>query len=299
MPASNPELNPKSQLSRAEYQDALNEGQKVQTTSTRISTNQKNTDPDDPQARPPTQVIGDFNYNVISGVDYYIEIVGYDYERFIQGKENTKPRIIGIRLPLIGAIQSSYRMNYDQSGVQRAYQAAIDATNGELGAAGDALSDTAKQVVKNFLQNGGEFRTALSNQQGSTINENMESSFVSIGIRDHSFSWNLIPRNDTESALILDIIKYSKMLMHPTKAGGQNALLNYPAEFTIGFYRKDGTPLNIPSIPDCFLTSLSVVYNGNGMARFHKNGEAVSYNITMGFMEGQQLTREDIALGNY
>lgn len=131
-------------------------------------------------------------------------------------------------------------------------------------------------------------------------NGRQESSFVSIGMRQHSFDWILIPRNQTETKIVLGIIQAMKLAMHPTLTGPGNSFLKYPTEFTIGFYsRINGAKLNVPGIPDCSLSGFNITYNQNGAPRFHEDNTALSYRLSMAFIEGNQLTREDIINGGY
>jgi hypothetical protein len=251
------------------------------------------------------------DYSNFTDVDPYIEIVGYPYERFIQDGSNLQAPIVRVRLPLIGPVQSGYSMNYTSSDMSFAYDAAVEPIKNLANMAGfdfkernntvDMLGGSALQTAFNAASFGGEFRNQLANETGLATNGRQESSFVSIGMRDHSFDWILVPRNADETAVILQIIKLMKLNMHPTVTGIGNSFLKFPTEFTIGFYsrKNNGERLNIPVIPDCSLASFNITYNQNGAARFHDDNTALSYRLSMSFVEGNQLTREDIERGDY
>lgn len=248
-----------------------------------------------------------FDYSLYSDVDPYIEITGYEYERFKQG-DGIRTPIMKVRLPLVGPVQSSYQMNYTQSDMSLTYDAIISGLQAAgLGDQQNTFSNAANQAGGSFAQtafnalaNGGEFRNILANQLGIASNGRQESSFISIGMRNHSFDWILIPRNESETSTILQIIKLMKVNMHPLTTGPGNSFLKFPTEFTISFWsRSSGKPLNVPVIPDCSLSGFNVTYNQNGAPRFHDDNTALSYRLSMSFVEGNQLTREDIIAGNY
>lgn len=125
---------------------------------------------------------------------------------------------------------------------------------------------------------------------------------MGVGMRNHAFGFVLIPRNEQENVLIQNIIFALKHRMHPdiTGVATSDSFLKFPDEFTIAFKTaRSDKLLNIPTIPDCFLANLNVVYNQNGQARFFDDNNPASYRIDMGFVEANQITRREIEAGGY
>lgn len=77
-----------------------------------------------------------FDYATFTDVDPYIEIVGYDYERFLQGQSAGRTPTVVVRLPLLGPIQSGYQMNYTSGDTSLAYDALVNAGKAAAQAAG-------------------------------------------------------------------------------------------------------------------------------------------------------------------
>lgn len=255
-----------------------------------------------------------FDYTQIRDVDFYIELTAYRYQRGLQGGQPGRGKEIVIRLPLLSSITLNYDMNYTNKDMALFYdaivQGGIDIYKGEdftdrVGTAAKSLGkafDAAAQTALNAAGGGGEYNEQLNNILGVAKNPRQEASFVGVGMRNHAFGWVLVPRNELENELIQNIIFALKLRMHPEATGIATAesFLKFPDEFTISFKTTRGNKsLNVPSIPDCFLANLNVVYNQNGQARFFDDNNPTSYRIDMGFVEGNQITRRDIEIGGY
>lgn len=289
----------------------------------KLSNSDHSTDPSSVMERKTGDVVGgvsyDFDYSKMKDVDYFIEFTAYKYERGRQGG-NTKGRNKHaiFRLPLMSGITMNYNMNYSDADIQlfaeaalSAAEATVDTMQGKTDAMlanaskafGEATGAVAQQAV-NYATAGGEYRAIAANTLGATKNPRTEATFVGIGMRSHAFAFMLVPRNEDEKNMINDIIRAIKVNQHPTVFKTEavdlsNAFLNFPVEWTISFYSKNGSPLNVPSIPDCFLQSFSVGYNANGAPIFFNDGSATSYRLDLGFVEANQLTQDDIVAGGY
>jgi len=258
----------------------------------------------------------DYDYSKMKDVDYFIEFTAYKYLRGRQGNApRTKHAIF--RLPLMSGINTNYSMNYSNADISlfidalfSTAKAGMNLYNGanasaNLEAAFAQTTGALTQQGISAITNGGVYGAAAANEVGIANNPRTEATFVGIGMRSHAFAFSLIPRNQEENDMINRIIRAVKLLQHPDvfvsdiAAGLSNAFLNFPVEWTISFYSSQTGILNIPTIPDCFLQSFGVSYNGNGSPIFFSDGSATSYRIDMGFVEGNQLTKTDIETGNY
>lgn len=282
----------------------------------------QHTNPDDVISKKIGDVVGGvsyaYDYAKVKDVDYFIEFTAYKYERGLSKKDSGRVKHAIIRLPLMSGINMSYNMNYSDADMQlfadallSAGEASIEAIQGKAAssiAAAEAAFGQAKGAVAqqalNALTAGGEYRAIAANELGATKNPRAEATFVGIGMRSHSFAFILIPRNTDERDIIQNIIRAIKINQHPSTFKTEavdlaDAFLNYPVEWTIAFYSKDGSPLEVPPIPDCFLQSFGVGYNANGAPIFFDDGTPTSYRLDLGFVESNQLTQQDIIDGGY
>lgn len=291
--------------------------------SDKLSNTDINTDPTSVMEKKTGDVAGGvsyaYDYSKMKDVDYFIEFTAYKYERSRQdGNVKGRNKHAIFRLPLMSGITMNYNMNYSDADIDIFADAALSAANATvdyaIGNTDEMRSNASKafgqtkgafaQQVVNYATAGGEYRAIAANSLGATKNPRTEATFVGIGMRSHAFAFMLVPRNENEKNMINDIIKAIKINQHPTVFKTEavdlsNAFLNFPVEWTISFYSKNGEVLNVPSIPDCFLQSFSVGYNANGAPIFFDDGSATSYRLDLGFVEANQLTQEDIIAGGY
>lgn len=282
----------------------------------------KHTNPEDVISKKVGDVVGGvsyaYDYAKVKDVDYFIEFTAYKYERGRQTKSSGRVKHAILRLPLMSGVNMNYNMNYSDADIQMFADAILSGaaataegvqgkTDAMLASANEAFGQAkgaiAQQAV-NYVTAGGEYRAAAANTIGATKNPRTEATFVGIGMRSHAFAFILIPRNTYERDIIRNIIKAIKINQHPSTFKTEavdlsNAFLNFPVEWTISFYSKDGEVLDIPPIPDCFLQSFGVGYNANGAPIFFDDGTATSYRLDLGFVEANQLTQEDIIDGGY
>lgn len=254
-----------------------------------------------------------FDYTKVRDVDYYIEFTSFKYQRGISGSSIGRGKEVVIRLPLLSSVSMNYNMEYTSKDMSLFYDSlagmTTDGLTGDFSNAIGQAIESSKQIVGaveqtayNMAAGQGEYTAQLNNVLGVAKNPRMEASFVGIGMRNHAMGFLLVPRNAQENEIIQNIIFAFKHRMHPRISDGAaaDAFLKFPDEFTISFKSaKDGSLLNIPAIPDCFLSNFSVVYNQNGIARFFDDNNPTSYRLDLGFVEGNQLTRRDIEVGGY
>lgn len=221
-----------------------------------------------------------------------------------------------IVLPLMTPVTQSYQINWDTfdnpfngaalgafaGGVAQLVSSAIPSPGGVktsaavgLDAAGQALPGVAEYIAN-----------SNANNWGTVFNQDSELVLQGTALRKHAFEFLLTPRNAVEKLKIQEAILLFKKASHPSKFGpaiGETTVgLSYPYEFTIFFMDgrrgRFGEPLEIPPIPDCACTNISVTYNPQ-IVRFHEDGSVGQYRITVQFVEHQTLTSDDIAEGGF
>jgi hypothetical protein len=125
---------------------------------------------------------------------------------------------------------------------------------------------------------------------GAVVNPNLAVAFEGVEIRDHTFSWRMIAKNQYESQLIYQIIQRFKSFALPSKTFGSAYALNYPKIVNILFQPALVTMSDL----GLFITDISVSYDGDGHPAFYKDtGAPVVVDLQVRFKERAILTSED------
>lgn len=223
-----------------------------------------------------------------------------------------------IVLPLLTPVTMNYDVNWGEftSPARGLYEALVQKTTSDVTSAANErmAAGTASASDKQFVQDANSVQNlalndyvanVTANTTGKSFNPDNELVLNGIGLRNHSFEFMLTPKNAKEKEAVKNTIKALKSAMLPTKIGAtenSSIALGYPYEFSIFFMdgrnATKGQPLDIPPIPDCALTDVSVTYNPTSV-KFHKDGSPVQYRLSLSFKEHQTLTREDLEEGNF
>jgi len=137
---------------------------------------------------------------------------------------------------------------------------------------------------------------------GQLLNPHMAVAFTGVEFRNFQFSFQMMARNEAESAAITKIIKFFKKNMHPSiKDAATNRWLLYPKNFDIKLAAPTEGSLHMFEIKTCALTSMNVDYAGSGTPSFFRgSGAPVDIRMDLNFKELVWLTREDFEDGkNY
>ena len=263
-----------------------------------------------------------------------IEITAFDYEFDKDNVAGNKPstnKIFTVVLPLQSGFDISHSANYsDYNSVWYRLSNALgglgqDIVNFDGDKAFDllwGLKDVATSVATS-----GEALNALTigalTKAGNALGLNMGQSGIGAGFEyakvatgtalnpmsisyytnhnliEHNFSFNLIPKNETDNRNIQKIIalleEYQLAKMSDTLGG---VMVSYPSVFQIQFKtHKNGKNINtIFDIPDSVLQNITVNWNG-GLNFFSTNEDKnspTSVNLTLSFKEMQMRTAVDM-----
>jgi hypothetical protein len=185
--------------------------------------------------------------------------------------------------------------------------ASLNAMTSSKGFAGSLLDDAA--VASQLFANSGDLQNAvraylagqavgaenlLSRTSGAVLNPNLELLFSGPTLRPFSFTFQLSPRDNKESAIVKKIIRYFKQGMS-VKRGDKNLFLKAPNVFDIryiyGESGKDHTSLN--RIKTCALQTCGVDYAPNGTYMTFNDGTMVTYNLALQFTELEPVYSDD------
>lgn len=155
---------------------------------------------------------------------------------------------------------------------------------------GGSVASAARAGITNLVTQAGV-------QYGLSLNPMAEAVYQSPQPRDHSFSYNMIPRNRSESEMIAEIIKTFQDNASPSgNPSTQGLLLEYPALIQVDYVGGDGQLIpGMMYVPDSFITSFTVSYNNNSMtAKFTDDFRPVQYQININLAETKVMLREDL-----
>jgi hypothetical protein len=140
---------------------------------------------------------------------------------------------------------------------------------------------------------------AASANQGKIINPHKQLLFKGVELRNFTFQYKLVARNETETNTIDYIIRLLRYHMLPDLGKGFSDIgtglaLTYPSEFDMAFYMYEGDSpkLNpyLPAISTCVLTKMDVTYGEKEIVS-HADGSPVELTLSLSFQETQVMTK--------
>lgn len=178
---------------------------------------------------------------------------------------------------------------------------------GALSGNGGSLTNLASNALKNLPKDAGgilqaissampmgeDLKSAVSIATGTTLNKNITSEFTAVGTRGYTFEFQMIPKNDSESITIKEIVRAFRRGLYPS---GNQYQLKYPPKWKIQVVQsptRTSDSTYLPKIYDTYLTTFSSSYNTNGNM-WYSDGAPLETTISVQFSETRALTKEDI-----
>lgn len=131
---------------------------------------------------------------------------------------------------------------------------------------------------------------------GVAVNPMTELAYTGEEMQKYNLSFTLIPTSREEHAMIDSLIARMRELRAGSRTlNSSRLLINYPAIFNIDWLTAEGKPI-IGPLPsgDCYLDSLSVVFNPFGRSYLYAGDMPVAYQLNLGFAELRAMYRDDI-----
>jgi hypothetical protein len=220
------------------------------------------------------------------------------------------------------------------------YTDSMDWGEQDIGAIGKLLPNVAKGFVDSNSEQIGENLTTLAQNglagmvlsklsqksigisgealtqgmAGKVLNPYKEQIFRGVGMRNFSFTWKLVPRNESEQIKIDNIIKALRYYALPNYSGTSafegeegntfNELsdrwLSVPRIFRLNWvYNETNNEIKtLPKIKPCVLTNISVNYTPDGVWATHYSSNLgpapVAYNLQLDFKETEIITGAEV-----
>lgn len=131
----------------------------------------------------------------------------------------------------------------------------------------------------------GEIQKAL----GQVPNPHASVFFKGMPLRQFSWSWKLVPKNERDSQTLQAMLSIIKTMMLPERNGD---MLRYPDMVQPKVITQGDTPYSKYS--KCFIENFSINYTGEGSSSFFRNGHPVSVVINLQLRENELLTRDKL-----
>lgn len=141
-----------------------------------------------------------------------------------------------------------------------------------------------------------EERNAITGMAGIAVNPQLLVLYKQTKLRSFSFSFVMIPSNETEARNIKNIIKMFRFHAAPEATYGSGRFYFAPSTFDIEVFHKGRTNDSIPKISTCALTSINVNYSPRGWATF-VDGTPVVTTMELHFTEMDIMTKQKIEAG--
>ena len=265
------------------------------------------------------------------GIQHWISFKAFDFK-----SDQAQTLDIALYIPN-DALQTSYKSSYEAAslgavgGAAKKAADAFQATGGPAGGGGgieglkllmaSQASATASEMGTVSLLKGaekaaalglGDTKTLMEQATGSVMNPYMVAAYKGPSdMREHKFSFKMLPQSKKESATCVKIVNSFKKAMLPSHAGAENGispsmLFGYPDEFTIEYYingktlPKDKDGINNPmfNIGRSVLTACDLNYTTQDVPLFFDNTQyPVSIDMQLSFMEIGVMYREKIDQG--
>lgn len=185
--------------------------------------------------------------------------------------------------PLAGAVLEQASTNRAQTG------SAIPSLQSGVNTVGKAFQGVAGQFAQGLQDTG--VGGAIRSYFGMTVNPYQTILFERPQFKSHSFSWKLIPKNETESGIIRDIISTFQYHSLPGVSDGIGLLFSFPSMVTVSLYPSSEF---LYRFKPAVIESISVNYAPGASPSFYRRTNApTAVTITVQLKEIEYWTNRD------
>ena len=262
------------------------------------------------------------------GIQHWISFKAFDFK-----SKGSQTLDIALYIPS-DALQTSYKSSYEAAslgavggGLDKAVSKFQDAPENASGLEGlktlikAQASATGSEMGTVSLLKGaekaaglglGDTKTLMEQATGAVMNPYMVAAYKGPSdMREHKFSFKMLPKSSAESATCVKIVQAFKRAMLPSHTGGENKtapsmLFGYPDQFTIEYYidghalprDKNGISNPMFNIGRSVLTACDLNYTTQDVPLFFDNTQyPVSIDMQLSFMEIGVMYREKVDQG--
>lgn len=229
-------------------------------------------------------------------------------EREITDKRRGKTVTLPIQPSISDTNTVQWGANEMNAGELIAASAALGTITGGAGGAGEAakaassLLQGASEDIKKVFAAGIAERAAgtkglLTRVTGGIVNPNMELLFEGPQLRGFTFAFTMSAREEKESQVIRNIIRFFKQGMS-VKRASTGLFLKSPNTFEIKYMSNNKEHPWINKIKECALTSCTVNYTPAGNYATYADGAMTQYEMSLTFSELEPIYDDDYGKGS-
>jgi len=166
-----------------------------------------------------------------------------------------------------------------------------DPTTASLTAA-DILTKQLTASAVNIFDANVTANQLLARANGEIINPNLEILFSDVTLRNFTFRYKLVPRNQREAEQVKLIIRAFKRNMAPQAIGSDGAsdfFLRSPNVFKLRYRTGNKNHPFLNKFKQCFLSDMQTRYTGEGVYSTYDDGTPVSIELNLTFKELQPI----------
>ncbi len=183
--------------------------------------------------------------------------------------------------------------NIALTGIESGMAAGVDEAANIMkagGAASGEIDEALKTQIAGMASGTGS--QLLTRTTGQIINPNMELLFKNPSLRPFSFTWKLAPRSKNEAQNVIDIIRFFKQGMAPTKSEG-TLFLQSPHTWRISYMHRGKEHKYLNKFKECAMQSFTTQYTPDGNYATFQDGVMTAYSITMSLTELEPVFSND------
>ena len=173
-----------------------------------------------------------------------------------------------------------------------------------LGAGTGVLTEVLKNlglgIAETFTQSEGGYEL-LNQVFGRAANPYMEVLFSGVSLRNFTYNFTFMPRNEEEQQEVRNIIELFRFHAAPELREGHSMFLTLPSEFDIHYMYQPAQGeayenMFYNKIATCVLKGVNVDYTPGGV-RSHGDGSPVKITMGLNFTETEMITKDHIKAG--
>lgn len=222
-----------------------------------------------------------------------IKIFGQDLELGVKTLKDTKHSAGSINMFLPFELRANNSVDYATAQLGGLGTAAVDVfSNIDRTSIGEAAEVLIPGAVQDFLATGNK-KAILGVATGQVANNFSFQVFNSVLHRQFNYTFRMMPKDPSESAIIKDICDKFLYFMLPARTNvGGLGYYEVPCQWDISYMRQ-GERLKYHEQPRaCFLQNVDVQYGGDTQNALHNDGAPLEVTLTLQFVEVEPLYRE-------
>lgn len=236
----------------------------------------------------------------IEADDRYVTFTVFEFKRRGAEQAENKKELARITLPMPATLANQDQFEYEDFDAGVAANLLSGVTDFGL----DSLLNAAGNLFSS--QGGGEAaqRAAFAAAKGTStgaagvvqqtagfaFNPRKSTVFQSPSLKEYSFEFKMVAKNQDESEAIRKIVNRFRFHSYPDVETAESGTYILPDTFQIRFHPDDF--LFKPNT--CVLTGMAVTYNGDNTPTFFDNGAPVEVSLSLAFKEVETDTKQSL-----